>query len=200
MKKRVLSIINNILLYAILILTLIYLPLINEPLNSIASNLAFFVIFFICKKVFKLSEFEFFLLLVSFYLGFIGNKFAFGLYYKWSYYDKVTHFVSWLFITIIVMIKLDEILPEKYRIEKYLIGFFGGLGIAGFWEIDEYLGKIFFNTAEQGVYNTQGVLLMGSFQDTMLDMIFTSFGAMAAIFIYIIYKKIKNDILWRRNI
>lgn len=192
MKKKVLKIVNNILFYAILIIALIYLPIINEPFSSIAGILGFFIIFFICKKMFKLSEFEFFLLLVSFYLGFIGYKFGFGLYYRWSYYDKITHFVSWILITIVVMLKLDEMLPEKYRLEKYLMAFFCVLGIEGLWEIDEYLGYIFFNSAEQGVYNFQGIMLMAPFQDTMLDMLFSSLGAITAIFIYIVYKKIKN--------
>jgi hypothetical protein len=193
MKKRFLSILNNILLYAIIFISLVYLPIINEPLNSIASNLIFFIIFFACKKVFKLSEFEFFLVLISFYLGFMGNKFGFGFYYKWFYYDKFCHFISWMFITIVVMLKLDEIIPEKYRIEKYFIAFFSGVGIAGFWEIDEYLSSIFFHTAEQGVYSLQGVLLMGPLQDSMWDITISSLGTLAAIFIYIIYKKMKNE-------
>jgi len=196
MKKRVLSIINDILFYAIIVGCIIFF--ISSPLNFYPPFILLLVFFslIVIKKVFKLSEFEFLLLLINFYLGFLGENFMFGLYFKYQWYDKVLHFISWALIATVVYFRLSKIMPKKYKTERHLITFFSVLGLEALWEIIEYIvDNLFLGPASknlmQGVY-INGVMVMNSFSDTMYDIIFTALGILFALVVFFVYEESKK--------
>ena len=186
--KRGLKIIDNILLYAMLAGGILFL--LRNPGNILTppSLFSFFALLFILNKLFKFSELELFLLLINVYLHILGDNTTFGLYERWFYYDKLMHFFSWALIAIVVILRLDRMIPKKYKLEKYLLAFFSVLGLEALWEIIEYFEDIIFGFRTQGVY-INGVMVMNTFTDTMYDMTFTALGILTVLVIFFIYKK-----------
>lgn len=122
-----------------------------------------------------------FILNIGLWLNLLGEVYFF---YHFAYYDKIVHFSTSFFITMI----LYDHLSKEGKVNKIFI-FFSVLGLFAAFEIFEYIEMITFNYPFMGVFDSSGTMLMPPLDDTMTDLIFACFGSIS----YLIIKKNKKD-------
>lgn len=105
------------------------------------------------------------------------------LYFLHPAYDKVLHFISPILASILIFYIVDE---KKLSIQwKLWITFLFVTSFLMFHEVGEYLIDKLFDMKLQGVYIREGIsgieklnLVQSRIDDTMIDLIFGSFGAL----------------------
>ena len=112
---------------------------------------------------------------ISLLLGLLGELVFY--YNGYLYYDKILHFFVGLMITLIVY----EYYSKSLKIKKDMI-FFTALGMLTIWEIYEYILMSFFGFPLMGVI-TNSIVVQSPFDDTMMDLIWGSIGAIIALLI-----------------
>ena len=105
---------------------------------------------------------------------------VYGFYNKFFYYDTIIHFTSGIFIATIALsflVKNENIFTLKFITIISFI-FFAASGVAGIWEIIEYIISKIFDLDIQHIVNT-GIV------NTIKDMIAGTVGAL--VYINILY-------------
>lgn len=189
--KRVMNIINKILIYSFFLLG-IALYFIDWPRNStilysFGSFFASLILSYYFSKT-NIGEKYDLWINIGLWLNLSGELYFY--YSGFANYDKILHFSIGLLITIIAY--------EYYRLHlqtrKYII-FFSVVGMLCLWEIYEYLLEVFFGFHAIGVINN-GQLIQSPLDDIMLDLIFGSFGSL----VYLFFRREKLDKNIKKNI
>ena len=144
-----------------------------------SSAVALLLVFYLADHIFDL-EFKkkhyVFIFLVA-----VSSFLLSPLYYIYSNYDKVQHFIQPMFFASIVFHMMKRLkLETKWKLVFTFFVIAAGVGI---FEIGEYLLDYFFGLKFQGVYirDISGVeklnLLMDRIDDTMVDMVLGMIGS-----------------------
>ena len=137
---------------------------------------------YIIKKIFKIEINEYLIFIwiififLAHYMGVICE-----LYFKWQYFDKVTHTLSGVVSGAVAVLILEKVKVKNMLFNILFILSFSWL-CAGLWEVFEFTCNLLFGGDAQRVALT-GVT------DTMLDMIVAFFGSMFVCLCYYIKKK-----------
>ncbi len=140
------------------------------------SVLLFYLVDFFFKLEFKPHHYLIFLLVAT-----TGILFS-PLYFISTSYDKILHFLSPLFISILVFFLVNK-LKCKFSV-KLLLTFTIIISILSLFEIGEYLLDQLVDWKLQGVYLrditglTKFNIIMDKNDDTMIDLIFGTFGTL----------------------
>ena len=155
--------------------------------ESIAGSIASILLFYTIDKL-QINKYYKLFVVVAISLHLIG---ATNLFNNFIYYDKLLHLVFAIFLTLMVSDWFNANLSSKKRFLEVFM-FLSLVGIFGVWEILEYSGDVLFlNFQAQGVYNSLGEVITSPIDDTMQDMIISSTGAIATLFV-IASKKLKR--------
>lgn len=109
----------------------------------------------------------------------------YGLYYhSVTYYDKLIHLFTGFLIALIIC----KYYEKDSKVDKSMI-FFITLGMLAAWEIYEYILFAYLNIPAMGVIEN-GVQIMSALDDTMIDLICGSIGAVLYFIFHDLSKKI----------
>jgi hypothetical protein len=189
--KKVLKILNKFLLYGFFVLGII---LLFQGTGRISTMIIAFISFFssiLSSWIFKLKQIdEKYLLFINIllWLNLAGELYIY--YFSPLPFDKVLHISAGFFLAAIVY----HYYLQNSTLKKDAI-FLTVLGMLGLWEIYEYTMDTFFSFQLQGVI-TNGVWIQSQINDTMMDLIWGSIGAL----IYLIFKKEKINESIKRGI
>jgi uncharacterized membrane protein YjdF len=107
----------------------------------------------------------------------------YGFYYtNFPYYDKFLHFFTGILITSIIC----KYYEKDQKVDRNII-FFITLGMLAAWEIYEYVLFAYLNVPAMGVIQN-GIQTMSPLDDTMLDLICGSIGAVLYFMFYSFFK------------
>lgn len=159
-------------------------------------------IYFTNRKIKKFpTSIEVSLLLII-YIGYVMGE-IYGLYYKWTYFDKFVHFLLPALIASIGFLVGHALFKSGgFKTNKMLLSFFVlliTLGIGALWEIIEFILDIL-----RIHYFTNWVVWQGGsskdtpFGDTMKDLIFDTIGGIIGAFIT--YYNLKKQIITESEI
>lgn len=175
--KKSIKIINNILIFSLIIIGLV--------ISFLDYNLKFLFLVVLPTLIFywflssqidsrKINDNYKFLISIALWLNILGEIY---FYYHFQYYDKILHFIVPIMITFITY----EYFKKNKFLKKELV-FFSVLGMLVLFELYEYILAYLFN------YPFIGVIVHGTFRlqpldDTMLDLVSGILGILIAIFI-----------------
>lgn len=165
----------NLLLVIIMIIVSSYMLTIVDPTRRIIiySLVISLIPIYILKKL-KLDRFTTVYIIFIFLSHFMGA--ILNLYYTLNFYDKFTHFMSGILVSLIV-IELFKNKVDKSILLILIISI--NLSVASLWEFFEFFSDFIFKGDAQRV-------LISGVGDTMLDMI-SAF--IASIITSIVYKR-----------
>jgi len=148
-----------------------------RAISAILLLLAFYAADHIFYLKFKSHHYLYILIIAS-----TGALFS-PLYYIYSSYDKVLHFILPIMLSSIFFFMISRLqLESKW---KLVFTFFTVLGSLALFEIGEFALDYFFNLKLQGVFlrSIQGLekysLILDRNDDTMIDLIFGVLGSFA---------------------
>ena len=179
--KRGLKIVNAVLFYGLLVLSIVLFLFNLSSLSTQSFAFAsfatsWFLSWFLRKKKFY-QERYFLIINLALWLGVAGEM---GVYYSnLIYYDKAVHLLTGFIMSILAY----AYFRRNLKVDKFFI-FLVVVGLAGVWEILEYLIYIMFNIPTEGVY-ANGIEIMSRIDDTVIDMICDAVGSV----LYLSFRK-----------
>jgi hypothetical protein len=179
--SRIYKIIISILLYLLFIISLALFYLKGFSLLSFNFLFGFIIVYFIFLYFDKLKidkdYYKLFILIIAW-----SHLLGLAYFYDNSqYYDKIIHFTSSCFITVITY---DFFAKNFNNKPKKIIIFLLVMCILISWELYEYLEDLFFNFHAQGVFNSFGQNYISPISDTLEDLISGALGALTSLFLF----------------
>lgn len=181
---------NKRIVYLILSISVLAILYALKNTSYFARSSAFvasFVVFYFSDIIFK-CKFKNIHYLIFFVASTFGILFS-PLYYMFSIYDKVLHFITPFLICILAYAALEYRLKDVSLRMKLCIIVCVAVTLISFWELLEFSLDKLYNTQLQGVWvrDVTGMekvkLIMDRNDDTMIDM---TFGVLGSLFFVVV--------------